>query len=162
MTWLQYIMGYNFLPDISHSHYGLCSALRYILSITGRTPFCSEPIHYTHKLHKITYPYMQSSHPQCSDHVSGINTLRAWSTSYSARATLETNSWIINCIVASFFCSPYIIYICIGVIHWVHSCIEIKTLLFHLILKVDSAYSICRCNLLAWNVRDFQNHTVVL
>ena len=104
----------------------------------------------------ITYPYMQCSHLQCSDHVSRLNTLRAWSTSYSTRATLEVNPWITNCIITSFFCSPYIIYICIGVMHWVHSYGEIKTLLFHHILRVDSANSICKCNLLAWNVLDFK------
>ena len=85
--------------------------------------FCNDPIHYTHTLCTITYPYMQCSHPQCSDPVSQHNTLRVWSTSCSTRSTLEANSWITYCIVASCFCSPYIIYICIGVMHWVTSCI---------------------------------------
>ena len=155
VTLPQYNMGYNFPPGLSHSHYRLCFAFRHIVGITGR-PLCNDPLHYTHKLCTITYPYMQCSHPQCSDHVSGLNTLRAWSTSCSTRATLEANSWITNCIFASCFCSSYIIYICIGVIHWVHSCSEIKTLLFQHILRVDSADSICKCNLLAWNLLDFK------
>ena len=43
----------------------------------------------------------------------------------STRATIEANSWINNCIVASYFCSAHIIDICIGVIHWVNSCSSI-------------------------------------
>ena len=66
---------------------------------------------------------MQCSNPQCWDHVSGPNTLRAGSTSCSPRATLEANSWISDCIVVSYFCSGHIIDICIGVMHWVTSCI---------------------------------------
>ena len=113
VTLPQYNMGYNFPPGLSHSHYRLCFAFRHILGITGN-PFCNDPIHYNHKLCTITYPHMQCSHPQCSDHVSGLNTLRAWSTSCSSRAILGGNSWMNNCIVASFFCSPFIIDICIG------------------------------------------------
>ena len=99
---------------------------------------------------------MQCSHPQCSDHVSGLNTLRAWSTSCSTRATLGANSWMSNCIVASFLCSPLIIGICIGVMLWVTSCIVKSRSISHLILRVDSANSICKCNLLVWNVLDFK------
>ena len=123
VTWLQYNMGYNFPPGLSHSHYRLCFALRHILGITGR-PLSNDPIHYTQKLCRITYPYMQCSYPQCWDHVSRPNALRAWSTCCNTRATLEANSWINNCIVASLFCSTYIIDICIGVMHWVYPCSE--------------------------------------
>ena len=77
-------------------------------------------------------------------------------TSCNTRATLEAKSWITNCIVTSFFCSPYIIYICIGIMHWVTSCIVKSRSIFHVILRVDSANSIYKCNLLAWNVLDFK------
>ena len=99
---------------------------------------------------------MQCSHPQCSDHVSGLNALRAWAISCSTRATLEVNSWITICIVASFFCLPLsftsVLVSCMG--YFMYS--EIKTLLFHLILRVDSANSMWMCNPLAWNVIDFK------
>ena len=58
---------------------------------------------------------------QCRDHVSGPSTLRAGYTSCSTRGTLEANSWINSCIVASYLCSAQIIDICIGVMLWVDS-----------------------------------------
>ena len=82
---------------------------------------------------------MQCSPPHCSDHDSRLNTLRAQSTSHITGATPEANSWMSNCIVTSFFCSPYIIYICIGVMHWVTSCIVKSRSISQLILRVDSA-----------------------
>ena len=82
---------------------------------------------------------MPCSHPHCSDQDSWLNTLRAWSTSCITRATPEANSWMNNCIVISFLCSPYIIYICIGVMHWVTSCIVKSRSISKLILRVDSA-----------------------
>ena len=113
-------MGYNFPPGLSHSHYRLCLALRHILGITGR-PLCNDPIQYTHKLCTITYMDVQCSHPLCWDHISWPNTLRAWSTSCSTRVTLEANSWINNCIVASYSVQytslTSVLVSCIGFIH---------------------------------------------
>ena len=117
-TWCGIPFSTWFIP----SQYRLCFALRHILGITGWS-LCNDFIHYFHKLGGITYPDMQCSHPQCWDNVSGPNTLRAWCTSCNTRANLEANSWINNCIVASYFCSAHIIDICFGIMHWVNSCI---------------------------------------
>ena len=81
MTLPQYNMGYNFSLVYPIATIGSILPFRHFLGITGRPPFCNDSINYTHKLCTIAYPYMPCSHPHCSGHDSGLNTLRTWSTS---------------------------------------------------------------------------------
>ena len=137
MTLPQYNMGYNFplVYPIAIIGSVLPSGISLVLL---EDPLCNDSIHYTYKLCTITYPYMQCSHPHCSDHDSGLNTFRVWSTSCITRATCEAKSWISNCTVHP--SSVYhvsltsVLVSCIGFT----SCIVKSRSISHL-LRVDSA-----------------------
>ena len=155
VTLPQYNMGYNFPPGLSHSHYRLCFAFRHILGITGRPLLQWPHTLYPKVVHNNLPIYaMQSSSMLRScfraQYFEGLVPPLAVigpllkQTLGSLNALLHPSS------------VHHITDICVGVMHWVTSCIVKSRPISHSILRVDSANSIYKCNLLAWNELDFK------
>ena len=107
--------GIQFSTWFISTQYRVSFALRHILGIPG-WPLSYDSIHYSHKFGCNKQPTQISNAAILNAEIMSLD-LTPWGLGpplCSTRASLEANSWINNCIVASYFCSTHIIDICIG------------------------------------------------